>query len=245
MRRDLKNIWCLLLGLLGGATFGFILANALTRGETFTPTPSTAANRNGKAESSVTVASEQEDEIRRAIKRADQSPDDLEFQTKLADALFRYWRGSGDITFLPDTERIVTRLHQKDSSDIESIKQLSTIALQKSTSSDKKRIEEVQAMLLDATRRAPGDSELRRLLGLSYYLLNPANQEAIREYTRAIELDRNNLAAIENLATAQISTGMLDQAERTIKRLEEADSANRALPKLKAHLDQSRNRAER
>ena len=74
-----------------------------------------------------------------------------------------------------------------------------------------------------------------------FYDKPPDAQRAIREYRRALQAGPHNEIPLQSLADALIETGNLDEAEKPLSELEQANAHNQELARLRAHLEQKRN----
>lgn len=84
------------------------------------------------------------------------------------------------------------------------------------------RANEAAAVLEEATRRVPETSDMRRLLGDAELARNHL-AEARREYSRAVELDGANLAALFGLGVTNRRDGVYEAASNTFDQLAEIE----------------------
>jgi Flp pilus assembly protein TadD len=111
--------------------------------------------------------------------------------------------------------------------------------------SDPASFVEARKYYLKALEMKPDDVDVRTDLGLTYYFGQPSDpQRAITEYRKSLSLDPRHEPTLQNLASALISTGNREEAEKRIDELQQVNSSNPSLPNLRAQLAQSKNAAQ-
>ncbi|HEX7316685.1 MAG TPA: hypothetical protein VF297_22475 [Pyrinomonadaceae bacterium] len=247
----------IVLGFLGG----FFLANGINREEHAKLTAELAAARAGGAsqrggagknqqasapggELSQTVTEEQ---MQNAVKRADQSPQDVELQKKVGQGLLMYASETGNASYLSDGARILKRAHDLDPKDYKTTVMAgdAQFLVERQGGGDTKLIAEARKLYEAALAAKPDDPIVRTKLGLTYFYDAPANpQRAVGEYRRALQSDPRQEMTLQSLAAALIETGGLDEAARRLDELEKVNASNTELPGLRAQLEQKRNAAK-
>ena len=247
-----NNILFCVIGLFAGLVISFILTNALYRGEPDmmreTPTRSGESGRAGETENSSgandSLAPVSEEEIRGAITKADARADDIALQRNFGLALYQYATQTRDTRFLPDVARFLKRAHDADPKDHDLIVQLADVLFSIGQSSDPASFVEARTLYLKALEMKPDDPGVRARLGLTYYFGQPSDpQRAIVEYRKSLALDPRHEPALQNLASALITVGNREEAQKRIDELQNLNPSNEALPNLRAQLAQSRNAA--
>ena len=247
-----NNILFGVIGLFAGLVISFILTNALYHGERDMTRETTtrsgekrvdagSADANSEDDS---LASISEEEIREAITKADARADDIALQRNFGLALYQYATQTRDTRFLPDVARFLKRAHDADPKDHDLIVQLADVLFSIGQSSDPASFIEARTLYLKALEMKPDDPGVRARLGLTYYFGQPSDpQRAIVEYRKSLALDPRHEPALQNLASALITVGNYEEAQKRIDELQKLNPSHEALPNLRAQLAQSRNAA--
>ena len=249
-----SNILFGVIGLFAGLLISFIATNALNRGgrevgsanalRSGAPRPGDTV---GAAASPSRDASEavSEDEIRGAIAKADARPEDYALQRNFGLALYQYASQTRDTRWLPDVARFLKRAYESDAKDHDLAVSLGNVLFDIGQSSDPASFVEARKYYLKALEMKPDDANVRTDLGLTYYFGQPSDpQRAITEYRKSLALDPRHEPTMQNLASALISTGKREEAEKMIDELQQVNPSNPSLPNLRAQLAQSKNAAQ-
>jgi tetratricopeptide (TPR) repeat protein len=250
-----SNILFGVIGLFAGLLISFIVTNALNRGgrevastnavRSGTPRPGDTGA--GAAASPSPDASEavSEDEIRGAIAKADARPEDYALQRNFGLALYQYASQTRDTRWLPDVARFLKRAYEADPKDHDLTVSLANVLFDIGHISDPVSLVEARKYYLKALEMKPDDVDVRTDLGLTYYFGQPSDpQRAITEYRKSLALDPRHEPTLQNLASALISTGNREEAEKRIDELQQVNPSNPSLPNLRAQLAQSKNAAQ-
>ena len=247
-----NNILFGVIGLFAGLVISFILTNALHRGERDmmreTNTRSGEKSRAGATEDASSaddsLASISEQDIREAITKADARADDIALQRNFGLALYQYVTQTRNTQFLPDVARFLKRAHDADPKNHDLIVQLADVLFSIGQSSDPASFVEARTLYLKALEIKPDDPGVRARLGLTYYFGQPSDpQRAIVEYRKSLALDPRHEPTLQNLASALITVGNHEEAQKRIDELQTLNPSSQALPNLRAQLAQSRNAA--
>lgn len=197
-------------------------------------------NASGGGEEMPTLTPEQ---LKNAVAKADESPSDAELQRKVGQALYVYAWQAGNASILPDVARILKRAHDLDPKNFETALMAGDAHfLIARNGGDSKPLVDARKFYEDALASKPDDVEARTKYGMTYFYDKPPDaQRAIKEYRRALQTDPHNEIPLQNLADALIETGNLDEAEKRLNELQQANAGNQELPRLRARLEQKRN----
>jgi tetratricopeptide (TPR) repeat protein len=235
------------IGLLAGLIIGFFVANTLNRREVDAArsellrlrAKESTGNREANNEASQSALTD--DEIRNAIATADARPDDFFLQRKLGLYLYLYSAQTPNAFYLEDVVRLLKRAEAQNAKDYEVIVGLANVLFDIGQANDPRRFAEARSYYLKALEIKPDDANTRTDLGLTYYLGQPSEpQRAIIEYRRSLMIDPRHELTLQNLATALISTGQKDEAQRRIDELSNLNPQHPALPGLRTQLAQSK-----
>lgn len=249
------NILYGIIGLLAGFIIGFVFANqtnrsALNNGARAAQSNSARSNvtsdTGGAAQTSANSnrpATPSEAEIRDAIAKADARPDDAALQRNFGMVLYRYASQTQNAGFLPDVARMLKRAYDANPQDRDLAIALGNVFFDIGQASDPARFAEAREYYLKALEIKGDDVNVRTDLGLTYYFGQPSDpQRAITEYRKSLALDPRHEQTLQNLATALIATGKLEEAQKTIDQLTSLNPANPALPDLRAQMAQGKNK---
>jgi len=242
------------IGVFLGFIIGFTLANALNRSERDQMSTGVMPARSDVSKTDQQVAARpadnstpaiSDDDLREAIAKTDARPDDISLQRNFGLALYRYANQTQDPRYLPDVARLLKRAHDADPKDRDLIVSLANVLFDIGQTSDPARFAEARTYFLKALEMKPDDVAVRTDLGMTYYFGRPSDpQRAIAEYRKALALDPRHELALQSLASALISTGKHDEAQKRIDELQSINPSNPSLPNLRAQLAQSQNAAQ-
>jgi tetratricopeptide (TPR) repeat protein len=248
-------------GILVGLLVGFFATNSLNRKEherlraeltrsggadaAATPTPGGrgAPAANGSLEESLQNLTDED--LKKAVARADASPSDAELQRKAGQSLYFYVMQTGNVSILPEVARLLKRAHDLDPKDY----QTNVLAgnahfLVARGGADTGTLPEARKLYEQALAAKPDDVVVRTSLGLTYFYDRPPDaRRAIREFRRALQDDPRHEMPLQSLAAALIEAGELSEAERRLGELESVNKSNQELANLRARLEQKKNEA--
>lgn len=244
-----NNILFGILGLFAGLVISFIITNALHPGgqdralsEVAGSGTQRVENREAASVANDSSASLSEEEIRGAIAKTDARAEDLRLQRNFGLALYQYSQQTQETRYLPDIARFLKRAYDADPKDHDLIVSLANVFFDIGQSSDPAGFIEARNYYLKALEIRPDDASARARLGQTYYFGKPPDaQRAIAEYRKSLAIDPRHEPALQNLASALITTGRSEEAQKRIDELQKLNPSNPALPNLRAQLAQSRN----
>lgn len=258
-----KIVLIFLAGTLLGFVVGFALANSVNRQEQDKLRAQLAQQQGGAAgakpaggasQGKTQNASGDDDtmptltpeQLKNAVAKADASPADAELQRKVGQALYVYAWQAGNASILPDVARILKRAHDLDPKNYETTLMAGDANfLIARNGGDTRPLGDARKLYEEALAARPDDVEARTKLGMTYFYDKPPDpQRAIREYRRALQTDPHNEIPLQAVAAALIETGNLDEAEKRISELEQANPRNQELAGLRTQLAQKRNAAK-
>jgi tetratricopeptide (TPR) repeat protein len=249
-----KNILYLTIGLLAGLYLGFLSANMVGRARleaSRTPggaRPEGQSASNGKAGASAGGAPQTpavtDEQIREAIAKTDSRPDDISLQRNFGRALYQYANQTQDPRYLADVARFFKRVYDANPKDREITVELANVLFDIGQTSAPEGYSKARVYYLKALEMKPDDASVHTDLGQTYYYGEPSEpQRAIAEYRKSLQLAPRDERALQSLATALISTGNREEAQRRIEELRSINPDNPSLSNLRAQLAQSKNAA--
>jgi tetratricopeptide (TPR) repeat protein len=264
-----KVIIFLAVGLLVGFVAGFALANGINKEEDERLRGELARLRSGGAQKDSGQSPSQraqgasgsqkgagggddgdfptltDDELKKAVTKADASPTDAELQKKAGKALYVYALQKGEASILPDVARILKRAHELDAKDYDTtVMAGNAYFILARNGGDAAQYAEARKLYEAALSSKPDDLVVRTSLGLTYFYAKPSDpRRAIREYRQALKTDPKQEMALQSIVAALIETGDLKEAETRLGELERVDSSNPDLSNLRAQLEQKKNAA--
>jgi tetratricopeptide (TPR) repeat protein len=249
-----SNILYAVVGLFAGFVLGFILANAVAHREQGSRRADVASTRQGAqksvndgatADASGASDSITEDDIRQAIAKTDARSDDISLQRGFGLALYQYATQKQDERYLPDVARLLKRAYDANPKDYELTVALGNVLFDMGQSSDPASFVEARKYYQRALEMKADDVSVRTDLGLTYYFAQPSDpRRAIAEYRKSLAINPRHEPTLQHLASALISIGDREEAQRKIDDLQNLNPSNPALPNLRAQLAQSKNAAQ-
>jgi tetratricopeptide (TPR) repeat protein len=263
-----KVIIFLAVGLLVGFVVGFVLANSINKGEDERLRGELARLRSGDARKDSGQSPSQrpqgasgsqkssggddgefptltDDELKKAVTKADASPADAELQKKAGKALYVYALQKGEASILPDVARILKRAHELDAKDYDTtVMAGNAYFILARNGGDAAQYAEARKLYEAALSSKPDDLVVRTSLGLTYFYAKPPDpRRAIREYRQALKTDPKQEMALQSIVAALIETGDLKEAETRLGELERVNPSSPDLSNLRAQLEQKKNAA--
>lgn len=221
-----ENILFIVIGLLGGFMGGFFFANSVNQGA-FAPAqqadPQSAALPSGHP--AVPGANGGAvPEVQAAIDNARKNPDDFEAQMKAAELYYQIQRFEPAVEFLK-------RANELKPDNYEVIVNLGNAYF------DAGNYSEAEKSYMKALTKKPEDLNVRTDLGLTFIFRDSPNYDrAIQEFKRVLDVDANQVQALQNITVAYTKKSDKASATATLARLEEIDAANTAIPKLREEI---------
>jgi len=244
-----KSLWLTITAVVVSFVGGFLLANGLNRSEL-----NTLRGENERLKNTQTVAAQNnsefslsEEEIRQKIIEADSSPNDIAFQKNLGMALYRYAATKQDTALLAEIARLLNRVHEKNPKDSEV-----TITLGNAYfdigyyKKDNKQFEKSREFYQKALDQKPDNADVRTDLGLTYFLLNPPdNERAIAEFQKSLQANPAHEKTLQVMTQVLLSQNKADEAAKFLAKLREVNSGNRTLPELESQIAQIKNNSQK
>lgn len=233
----------LIIGLLIGFISGFLFANSQNRKQVDELQSEITRLKNLASQNKNQNSDElSQEEIKSAISKADQNPNDLELQQKVGTYLYQYAASQRDSSYLSDIARILKRAAVGKPKEYELLVTLGNVLL------DLWQGEKNNQYLLDARvwyQKAleikSDDTNVRTDLGLTYFFANPAEPEkAIVEFRKSLEIDVKHEPTLQNLIQALIMTKQFDEAQKRIEELRRLNPSNAALSALEEQLSKAK-----
>ncbi|HWS55648.1 MAG TPA: tetratricopeptide repeat protein [Pyrinomonadaceae bacterium] len=241
-------------GLALGLVVGFLLTNYLNRQELERSRAASSAAVNlpappdGRAPAADdgSLPNLTDEELQKAVERADAAPADAALQRRAGQALYLYAMEKQKPSILPDAARILRRAHEADPKDYNTtVLAANASFLLARSRNDPERLDEARRLYERALAANPSDVTVRTTLGLTYFYAAPPDpRRAVREYRRALELDPRHEMTLQSLAAALTEAGEYEEAGRRLAELEEVNASNPELANLRAQLEQKRNAAK-
>lgn len=252
-----------LAGLIAGCAIGFFFANSVNRkeleelrgqvararnspGGQSSQQQGDGRNANGNAADASSGASmPTEAEIRDLIKKADTNPGDAEYQRKVGQGIYMYALSVGQPALMPEAVRLLKRAHEADPKNYETTVLVGNSLFALAQVADASKFEEARSYYNKALATKPNDTNVRTLLGMSYFFGQPSDPErAIKEYRKSLAAEPRQEMALQSLSAALIATGALAEAQQRLDELQKVNADNAALSNLRAQLAQAKNAAK-
>ena len=226
-----ENVLFIIIGLLGGFMVGFFFANSVNQGvATGTAAvqagvPQAAGMPSGHPAIPGAAGGGAIPEVQAAIDKARQNPTDFEAQMKAAELYYQIQRFDGAIEFLK-------RANELQPDNYEVLVNLGNSYF------DASKYEDAEKSYAKALDKKPDDLNVRTDMGLTFLFRdNPNYDRAITEFKRVLDTEPAHVQALQNLTVAYTKKSDKAGATATLARLEQADGANEAIPKLRTELE--------
>ncbi|HEX8708705.1 MAG TPA: tetratricopeptide repeat protein [Pyrinomonadaceae bacterium] len=241
MSRD--NILYSIIGLLLGVIVGFVFANTVNqRGHSPQRTPAGSRGAGAQAAQDAGLppdhpslpanAAEGQEEGQAdgeaRIEQARAEPNNFEAQMEAAAFYYRTRRYDEALEFLMRANQL-----RPDSYE--------TIVALGNTNFDAGRYELAERWYTAALVKQPKDINVRTDLGLTFLFRQPPDMErAIREFRTSLETDPKHEQTLQNLVVALTKKGDLEEAGKTLARLEQVNPGNQSMSKLRSDIEAAR-----
>jgi tetratricopeptide (TPR) repeat protein len=248
-------------GLIAGCAIGFFFANSVNRKELEALRAEVArvrsnsgrqpqqqgasGNANGTATDASGASMPTEAEMRDLIAKADASSADADYQRKVGQGVYMYALSTGNAELLPEAVRLLKRAHEADPKNYETTVLVGNSLFAWGQAADPSKFGEARVYYNKAVATKPEDTNVRTLLGMTYFFDQPSDPErAIKEYRKSLATQPRHEMALQSLSSALIATGALAEAQQRIEELQTVNAANAALSNLRAQLAQAKNAAK-
>ncbi len=247
----------LAVGVALGFAAGFWLANGINRGEQeklraeLTRLRAEAARgeqgpgaRGGEqAGGEGAIPTLTDAQLRAAVERADASPSDAKLQQMSGQALYVYAREKGNAAIIPDVVRILRRAHDIEPKNLTTTTMLGdALYLLAQTTGETGHLPEARKFYGQVLAEKPDEVYVRTSLGLTYFYDKPSDpRAAIREYRKALRIDPRHEATLQGMVAALAAAGEVQEAEQSLRMLEEVNASNPEIANLRAQIAQKKN----
>ncbi len=258
-----QKILIALAGLVVGCAIGFFFATSVDRQELENLRAEVARARsasgvqqpqqqpqdesrsaNGGANAAAT-SMPSEDEMRELIAKADASRNDVEYQRKVGQGIYMYALSTGKATLMPEAVRLLRRAHEGDPKNYETIVLVGNSLFALAQAGEASKYTEARVYYNQALATKPQDTNVRTLLGMTYFFGQPSDpKRAIKEYRGSLATEPRHEMALQSLASSLIATGAIEEAQRRIEELQTVNAQNPALSNLRGQLAQAKNAAK-
>lgn len=257
-----QKILYALAGLIAGCAIGFFFANSVNRKEIEALRGEVARARNsaggqqsqqqgdgrsanGNATDASGASMPTEDEMRELIAKADASSGDAAYQRKVGQGVYMYALSTGQPALMPEAVRLLKRAHEADPKNYETTVLVGNSLFALAQITDASKFGEARVYYNKALAAKPEDTNVRTLLGMSYFFGQPSEPErAIKEYRKSLAAEPRQEMALQSLTAALIATGALAEAQQRLEELQKVNPENAALSNLRAQLAQAKNAAK-
>ncbi|HLL16619.1 MAG TPA: tetratricopeptide repeat protein [Pyrinomonadaceae bacterium] len=245
-----------LAGLVAGCVIGFFFASSVDRkeleelrGEVARARGSAAGQQTGQSRNAAAndpaATMPTDEEMRELIAKADANQQDAGYQRKVGQGVYMYALGTGKPALLPEAVRLLKRAHEADPANYETTVLVGNSLFALGQAADASKYAEARVYYNKALATKPEDANVHTLLGMTYYFGQPSDpKRAISEYRKTLSADPRHEMALQSLASALITTGAIDEAQKRVEELQAVNAENAALSNLRAQLAQAKNAAK-
>lgn len=222
-----ENVLFVIIGVLAGFMIGFFFANSVNQSSMLmqpgiqTGQQQSAGLPSGHPDIPGGSGGGAIPEVQAAIDKAKQNPTDFDAQMKAAELYYQIQRFDGAADFLKKANEL-----QPENYDV--IVNLGNAYF------DASRYEDAEKTYTKALEKKPDDLNVRTDLGLTFVFRDaPQYDRAIQVFKSVLDADASHIQALQNLTVAYTKKSDKANASATLARLEQADAANNAIPKLR------------
>ena len=237
-----KVFGLLIIAVIISFVGGFLLANALNRSELNTLRTDNEQLKNAPVapNQNPSVSSLSDEEIRRRIDEADGNPNNIEFQKNLGLALYRYAAMKQDADLLAEVGRVLTRAYDNNKQDYDVVVALGNIYFDIGYfKKDNAPFQKAREFYSQALQQKPNDVDVRTDLGLTYFLINPPeNERAVAEFQKSLQTNPKHEKTLQVITQTFLAQNNAAEAEKYVTKLREVNSENQYLAELESRLSQ-------
>lgn len=236
--KKISSLYFGIIGLLVGFIAGFFYASHSDRAS------APPADLAGQLPPGHPPIGASEAEIAQSVQRADEQPRDFDAQITAATVLYRAGRLEQALTYFE-------RAHAIRPEDYNTLVQLGNVHFDlgdhhlqhQDREQSNAHFREASQWYERALAQNPNDTNVRTDYGLTFYKREPKDLErAIAEYRKVLAVDPKHPQALHNLIVALTEKGDLEEAESTLRRLEEIAPGAHILEALRQEIANRRNR---
>ncbi len=235
-----KVFWLSIVAVMVSFAGGFLLANALNRNELNTLR---TENEHLKTSQNESVQNQAEgalsdEEIRDKIAEADRNPDNVSFQKNLGLALYRYATMKQDAKLLAEVGRILNRAFESNKQDYDVLVTLGNIYFDIGYfKKDNEPFRKAREFYKTALEQKPNDVDVRTDLGLTYFLMNPPeNEKAIGEFQKSLQINPKHEKTLQVMTQTLLGQNNILESEKYLAKLREVNSNNQYLAELESQI---------
>jgi tetratricopeptide (TPR) repeat protein len=243
-----KVFWLSIAAVVVSFIGGFLLANALNRSELNVLRAENERLKTSKNESTENQTGQtlSVEEIREKIAEADRNPNNYPFQKNLGLALYRYAAMKQDADLLGEARRLLSRAFEADKKDYDVIVTLGNIGFDigyfKKDNAEFQKAREFYRLALE---QKPNDVDVRTDLGLTYFLINPPeNEKAVGEFQKSLLTNPKHEKTLQVMTQTLLSQNNYVEGEKYLSRLKEVNPKNQYVAELESRLSQIKSAAE-
>jgi tetratricopeptide (TPR) repeat protein len=244
-----KVFWLSIVAVIISFIGGFLLANALNRNELSTLRAENERLKNSQNETSQNQSGPNlsEEEIRERIAEADRNPNNFAFQKNLGIALYNYAAMKQDAELLAEVSRLLNRAFENDKQDYEVAVTLGNIYFDIGYfKKDNTQFEKSRQFYSLALQQKPNDANVRTDLGLTYFLVNPPeNERAINEFQKSLQINPKHEKTLQVMTQAFLKQNNLPEAEKYLAKLKDVNPNNQYLAELESNLSQIKENSQK
>jgi tetratricopeptide (TPR) repeat protein len=244
-----KLFWLSIIAVIVSFLGGFLLTNALNRNElnSLRAENERLAKSTNQTSQSASEIALSDGEIREKIAEADRNPKNFAFQKNLGLALYRYAAMKQDAELLADIGRILTRAFESNRQDYAVAVTLGNIFFDIGYfKKDDGQFQKAREFYQAALEQKPDDADVRTDLGLTYFLVNPAeNDAAFGEFQKSLQINPKHEKTLQVTAQLLLSQNKTEEAEKYVARLKDVNLNNQFLPALESQILQNKNNPEK
>ena len=238
-----RNLLISLVAVILSFAGGFFLGYAINRSDLNSLRAENEHINSEQAEQqkNVSESSLSNDEIAAKLAEADQRPQDFAFQKKLGLALYKYGAMKQDTDVINDSIRLLARADSIRNSDHDVIVGLGNANFDIGYfNKQNDRLQQARSYYERALKQSPEDAELKTDLALTYFLIDPPDDErAIAGFKDALKTAPKQQKALEFIVQSLIRSNKKPEAAAYLDQLKKTNPNSDAIAGLTAKLNET------
>ncbi len=237
------SIWLSIVAVILSFAGGFLVANALNKGQLDTLKSENARLTKNSADSGDKDAQTDltSEEIAQRISEADKNADNFQFQKNLGIALYRYASAKNDVSILKQTSIILERANKLNENDQDVAIAFGDLNFDLGFNThSNENFDKAREVYQKVLKQNPQNSDVRTDLALTYFLRNPPdNQTTIAELNKALQIKPDSQKSLQFLIQAYLRTDNKTEAEIIREKLEKINPQTPSLDEIATQLAQN------
>jgi tetratricopeptide (TPR) repeat protein len=230
------------LTLLLGLAVGFLIASNIDRAELDRLKSENDSLRSAASAAEPARSALSDAEIDERLKEAETRRDDFQYQKNLGTALYRYAAMKQDADLLVRIKPVVDRAATLGPGDVDVLNTAGNLYFDLAyLNKDRAGYKTARDYYSKVLAKRPDDANVLTDVGLTYFLDDPPDYaQAAERLNKAVELNPQDLRAVQFAAQAEVKLGRPDAAAKHLEKLKAASPDDPSVAELSAAIETAR-----